>query len=168
MMALRRLVERYLIEAGPKTAWVLMGTFAAWAIITIAAALYAALIGFRIVWAISRAVMDGGTVDIVLAVALWTFIALTAVLAAAGRDLWIRWRTQRWSAESAFDKLDQRLFAARGSTAHLERVRDRLAVRALESMEERILGMPVSRDVGIEERLIELDSASTSGLPKDG
>lgn len=167
MMALRRLVERYLIEAGPKTAWVLMGTFVAWAIIAIAAALYATLTGFRIVWEVSWAIRRGGVVDIVLAVALWTFVALTAVLAAAGRDLWLRWRSQRWSAESAFDNLDQRLFSTRGSTAHLEHLRDRLAVRALESMEERILGKPVSRDVGIEERLIDLDKVAPSGHQED-
>ncbi len=167
MMALRRLVEHYLAEAGPKTACVLMSTFVAWAIIAIAALLYAALSGFRIVWSATRAPFDGGAVDIALAAVFWIFVGMTVVLAAAGRDLLLRWRSQRWNAEIALANLEKRLFSAHQSTAHIERVRDRLAARALESMEHRILGEPVSKDVGIEERLIELDNAARSDNPED-
>ncbi len=162
MMALRRLVERYLAEAGTRTAWVLMATFVAWGIIAIAIVLYATLSGVRIVWSVTRAAIGGGAINIALAVTVWLFAALTLVLAAAGRDLWLRWRDQRWAAESALDSLEPRLYPDHESTAHLERVRDRLAVRALESMEQRVLGRPVARDVGIEERLIDLEESERS------
>ena len=162
-MALRRLVERYLAEAGTRTAWVLMATFVAWGIIAIAIVLYATLSAVLIVWSATRAALGGGAINIALAITVWLFAALTLVLAAAGRDLWLRWRHQRWTAENALDSLEPQLYPHRESTAHLGSVRDRLAARALESMEESVLGRPRAKDVGIEERLIDLDDSARSG-----
>ncbi len=163
MMALRRLVESYLLEAGTRTAWMLMATFVAWGIIAVAIVLYASLSAVRIVWATTRAAIGGGAVNITLAIVIWLFVGLTLVLAAAARDVWLRRRDQRWAAETALDNLESLLYPDSNSTAHLERVRDRLAVRALESMEQRVPGRAISKDVGIEARPVALDVPEREG-----
>lgn len=153
---MREVVEKYLTQAGSRRSFVLMGTAIVWGTIGLAVVLYVVLSGLGIIFAVSAAALDGGGTDIGIAVVVWIFLLLSCVLAHAGRHVWLQRRQRRWDAEVALDAIEAHLFSRDDSTAYRGNVRDRLAVRALNALEAKLLGAPASRDAGFEQRLIAL------------
>lgn len=150
-------IEKYLTRIGPRAGAVLLVTLLLWASIVAAAALYGLGMGIYGIWLVTWAAIDADPLDVALAVAVWVFVGLTAYLIRAAVALWRQYDEERWRSEQALSRLekslDSRVWKADDERGH----RERLAERALESMEATVLGTPQPADLTVEERLLELD-----------
>ena len=159
----RPLVEKHLAEAGPNYGSLLLITLLLWVTVVLGVLLYAAAMG---VWTVARwswAARSLEPVDVSVAVVLWAFLALSALLAKNLRRIWLQRRDERWAAEVGLTRIEERAFPGQPTTAYLEEPRERLAHRGLEDLERRLLGKLQSEDLGVEERLIALDRATRPG-----
>jgi len=128
----------------------------AWSSIAVAVVVWALAKGLiESLW-ITLAIASGKAIDIAVALGLWSFLLLTVPLVRAAVRMWKAWQDERWEAKIALDQLEERLFPQAPSTRHLDSPRERLAQRAMEDLELRVLGAPQPDGVGCEVRLIEL------------
>lgn len=153
---MRHLIEQHLERIGPRRSLLLVIMAIAWASIAVAIAVWGLAKGLiESLW-ITLAVASADPVDIAVALALWTFLLLTVPLVRAVREVWKARQDERWEAHNALNQLEEKVFPAAPSTRHLASPRERLAQRAMDDLELRVLGTPQAEGSGCEERLIDL------------
>jgi hypothetical protein len=162
---LRQLIEGHLERVGTFRTVLLLGTAFVWAAIGVAIVLYSVLTAAGIVWTWTRDALAGDAVRIALAAVLWTFVALSAMLGFAGRDVLRHWQRRRWDADAALDRLEAAASSRDRGTGYLDSPRERLATRAIEHLERDVFGSAKDADMALEQRLIELDAARSGGEP---
>jgi len=152
----RHLIEQHLERIGPRRSLLLITMAIAWSSIAVAVVMWALAKGMiESLW-ITLAIASGEAIDIAVAVGLWAFLLLTVPLARAALRIWKAWQDERWEAKTALDRLEERLFPDAPSTRHLDSARERLAQRAMEELELRVLGASQPEGIGCEARLIAL------------
>ncbi len=168
---MRDLIGRYLDEQGRSTTYLLAGSTLLFGVLVIAWGIYAAVrTGWFLLSATWTAWLLRTPVPIAIAVVAWVIALLWLMLMVAARDLYLQWRARRWGAERALDQIEERLFPG-DSSRYLQRTRDRLALRGLESIERQLTGIPdsgkatASKDAALEERTIELGEAAAAANP---
>ena len=163
--SLKQLAERYLVAVGPIFGTVLLGTLLIWITIGLGGLLYVTGRIIVSVYTIGRAAYEGGIVEIALAVVIAIFLVLSVLLVRSTRRLWQQQQRQRWRAQRALTGLEERLFPGEARAVYLEDLRERLALRALESMEKQVLGATQSEELTHEERIVELETRTTGRAP---
>ena len=151
------LIEKYFAKAGKRHSAVLLLTLLVWTSMALGVVLYFSATALYQVYVVTRAAFDGGTTEILLAVAVWVFILLSVPLVRGVRTVWLEHRNERRQADVALTKLSDRLYPNEPKTAYLEDPRERLALRALEAMEREVLGAPQATELSLESRLIALE-----------
>lgn len=167
--ALFRVFEKYLEQLGERRGVLLLGTILIWISILLAIYAYALGVGGLAVWrlsqnayqAIAEIVTDsaygGDRWAIFMGAVVWVLLILLIFPLRAARQVWRAYRRQEMQAQKALTKVEERLFAAGQRSSNLHSPQQRLARRALDEIETRVLGKPQAADLTIEERLIKLE-----------
>lgn len=163
-----RVIEKYLEQLGERRGMLLLAAVLVWVSILLAIYVYGIGVGVLAVARVSRdayqAIIEvasdraygGDRWAIFMGVVVWFLLLLLIFPLRAARRVWHNYRKQELLAQKALTKVEAGLFAPdrRSSSAH--RARDRLARRALDDIETRVLGKPQDPDLTVEERLVNL------------
>ncbi len=167
--ALFRVFEKYLERLGERRGMLLLATILIWVSILVAIYAYALGVGGLAVWRLSQnayqalteivtdRAYDGDRWAIFMGGAVWVLLILLIFPLRAARQVWRTYRRQEMQAQKALTKVEERLFTAEQRSSNVHSPQERLARRALDEIETRVLGEPQSADLTIEERLAKLD-----------
>lgn len=163
-----RVIEKYLEQLGERRGMLLLAAVLVWVSILLAIYAYGLGVGILAVWRVSQnayqAIVEivtdraygGDRWAVVMGAAVWFLLILLIFPLRAARRVWGDYRKQELMAQKALTKVEAGLFTPdqRSNSAH--RARDRLARRALDDIETRVLGAPQDPDLTVEERLVNL------------
>lgn len=146
----------------------LLAAILVWVSILLAVYAYGIGMGLVAIWRVSqsayRAMVEivtdraygGDRWAIFMAAVVWLLLILLVFPLRAARVVWRNHMRQQRQAQKALTKVEERLFPADQRTSTVHGARDRLAHRALEEIETRVLGAPQPAELTVEERLIKL------------
>ena len=163
-----RVFERYLEQLGERRGMLLLATMLIWASILLAMYAYGVGMGGIAVWRIShnayRSIAEivtdraygGDPWAIFMGVLVWVLLALLVFPIVAFRRVFRDYRRQQMQAQKALSEVEARLYAPAERTSGAHAPRERLARRALDEIETRLLGEPQPAELTVEERIINL------------
>lgn len=164
-----RLFERYLEQLGERRGMLLLAAILIWVSILLGIYAYGLGMGVLAVWrlsqnayqAINEIIADraygGDRWAIFMGSVVWVLLILLIFPLRAARRIWGNYRRQQMRAQKALNKVEERLFSADERSSNAHNPQERLARRALDEIETKVLGKPQPADLTIEERLINLD-----------
>lgn len=153
---MRHLIEHHLEQIGPRRSLLLTVMAVAWLSIGVGVIFWALGWGLlEIVW-LTWEVRTGSPAAIAVALLAWLFVAASIPLVRAARGLWLAWRSERWEANAALDRLESAACRDVESTRHLDSPRERLAMHGLAELERRWLGEATHDTEAVEPRVAEL------------
>jgi hypothetical protein len=164
-----RTFEKYLEQLGERRGMLLLAAILVWVSILLAIIVYGLGVGALAVGRISmnayQAIDEiatdraygGNRWMIFLGVVVWLLLILLIFPLRAARIVLRTHRRQQMQAQKALTRVEERLFPAGRRSSSVNNPRDRLAHRALDEIETRVLGEPQPADLTVEERLINLD-----------
>lgn len=163
-----RTFEKYLEQLGERRGMLLLAAILIWVSILLAVYAYGLGVGVIAVWRVSygayQAIVEivtdrgygGDPWAIFVGAVIWVLLILLIFPLRAARIVWRTHRRQQMQAQKALTKVEERLFPAAARTSNVNSARDRLAHRALDDIETRVLGAPQPAELTVEERLINL------------
>jgi type VI protein secretion system component VasK len=166
---LLRIFEKYLEKLGERRGMLLLAAILVWVSILLAIYVYALGVGVLAAWrlsesayrAIGEIVADraygGDRWAVFMGVLVWLLLILLVFPLRAARRVWSDYRRQQIQAQKALTKVEERLFPVGERSSNVHSAQERLARRALDEIETRVLGAPQPADLTIEERLLKLD-----------
>ena len=163
-----RVFEKYLEQLGQRRGMLLLGAALIWVSIALAIYAYGIGMGAIAVWrislnayqAISEIVTDrafgGDRWAIFMGAVVWILLIVLIFPLRAARTVWRRHQRQEIQAQKALTEIEGQVFAADNRSSNVHSPQERLARRALNEIETRLLGEPQPADLTIEERIIKL------------
>jgi len=164
-----RTFEKYLEQLGERRGMLLLAAILIWVSILVAVYAYGIGVGVLAVGRVSRSAYQaitelatdraygGDPWAIFMGAVVWLLlIVLIFPLRAAFKVRRMHVR-QEIAAQKALTAVEEKLFPAGQRSSNVHSPRDRLAHRALDEIETRVLGEPQSAELTVEERLINLD-----------
>lgn len=164
-----RIIEKYLEQLGERRGVLLLAAVLVWVSILLAIYAYGLGVGVLAIWRVSRnayqAIVElvsdraygGDPWAIFMGVLVWSLLILLIFPLRAARRVWRDYRRQQMLAQKALTRVEARLFAPDRRSSNAQGARERLARRALDDIETRVLGAPQDPDLTVEERLVNLD-----------
>lgn len=164
-----RTFEKYLESLGERRGMMLLAAILIWVSILLAIFAYGLGVGVIAVWRVSesgyRAIVEiagdraygGDRWAIFMGAVVWLLLLLLIFPVLAARRVRRDYRRERRRAQKALTRVEERLFPVEQRSSALHSPQERLARRALDDIELRVLGASQAADLTIEERLIKLD-----------
>jgi len=163
-----RVIEKYLEQLGERRGMLLLAAVLVWVSILLAIYAFGLGVGVLAVWRVSQnayqAVVEivtdraygGDRWAIFMGAVVWFLLILLIFPLRAARRVWRDYRKQELMAQKALTKVEASLFSPDHRSSNAHTARERLARRALDDIETRLLGEPQDSDLTVEERLVNL------------
>lgn len=163
-----RTFEKYFEQLGERRGMLLLGAILIWVSILVAVYAYGIGIGLVAVWRVSRSAYQaiveiatdraygGDPWAIFMGAVVWLLLIMLIFPLRAARIVRRNHGRQQMQAQKALTKVEERLFPAGQRSSNVHSPQERLARRALDEIETRVLGEPQAADLTVEERLIKM------------
>jgi len=163
-----RTFEKYLEKLGERRGMLLLAAILIWVSILLAIYAYGLGVGVLAVWRLSRDAYQaigemvanraygGDRWAVFIGVLVWLLLILLIFPLRAARQVRRTYRRQQMQAQKALTKVEEGLFPVDQRSSNVHSPQERLARRALDDIETRVLGEPQPADLTVEERLVKL------------
>jgi len=163
-----RTFEKYLEKLGERRGMLLLAAILIWVSILLAIYAYGLGVGVLAVWRLSRDAYQaigemvanraygGDRWAVFIGALVWLLLILLIFPLRAARQVRRAYRRQQTQAQKALTKVEEGLFSVDQRSSNVHSPQERLARRALDEIETRVLGETQPADLTIEERLLKL------------